>query len=115
MSTIKKGIRNTRRLQIYSLSTFMMEEYEAIFCGNGYHDGQNFIPFDEAVLRYNTKEGDIPKGVGLEKVHLVLSKKDKKIICKQHLVKLHPRLREFIAELGSKDVFSFLKKVNLAQ
>ena len=113
MSIKNNRIHNTRRLQIYTLSVFMWDEFEAVFCGNGYHDGNNFYTFDEAVSLYNNFENkDDIKGIGIEEVHLVLSKKDKKIICKKHLVKFHPRVKEF---LSGQDAFKFLNKVSLSQ
>lgn len=96
---------NTRRLQIFELNTFMLEEHQAIFDGVGFTSPVYEVQysFAQAVELFNTRENKFD-GALCDKVKLRYCKKQKRIICTSHLIKL---VDEFVAEAGRNDEVPF--------
>lgn len=92
---------NTRRLQIFELGNYMVLEHGAIFDGVGFtnvNNGDQFS-FEQAVKLFNERDLDYTEGL-IERVKLRYSKRDKKIICTNHDVKLVPEFAEVCADDG---------------
>lgn len=107
---------NTRRLQIFSLFTYMLNEHSALFdgvCFTSPDTGKHFT-FSQAVDAFNNRsyrDEDI-----IEYVKLRYSKKKKAIICTNNFVKFTQVFKDSCEEHGADLVASlesFLKKARL--
>ncbi len=104
-------IFNTRRLQIFELNNFMLNNYSAVFDGVGY-TGTEFMQqwsFAQAVKLFNERDLD-EGGHMIQRVKLRYCKKSKAIICTNHLVRLTQGWEELAEEEGAEP-FAILYEV----
>ncbi|EOM8462641.1 hypothetical protein ACNCUE_000123 [Shigella flexneri] len=98
---------NTRKIQIAVLCQFMVEKYNAHYCGTGFLAfGGEYIPFKKAVKMYNES---LASDKEVKQLKLTYDKKAKKIVCLNHSIKPTDYVTSNIGEEG------FFKVLKVAQ
>ncbi|XAO54290.1 HNH endonuclease [Yersinia phage vB_YenM_P778] len=107
---------NTKRLQISSLVAFMLAEHNAFFCGTGFVGEDGYVGFKQATTLYNKRNrlDDSAIGIVIDTVKIAYNKRDRKIVCPDHMVKFTPDYKEFMqVREPNKSLFTILKSHQL--
>lgn len=93
---------NTRRLQIFELNHFMINEFHAIFDGVCFTDVEfnTQYSFDHAVKLFNEREDKDIGDYVVDTVKLRYCKGSKKILCTNHWIKIATGFSDTCAEEG---------------
>ena len=99
---VKSKPINTRRLQIFELNRFMIDEYGAVFDGVAFTaisaGSIQQYSFHQAVQLFNEYENKSVLGLICKDVKLHYCKKKKKILARSHLVHFDESFKEMLVE-----------------
>ncbi len=107
-------IFNTRRLQIFELNHFMINELNAVFDGVGFTDVEfnTQYSFNHAVKLFNDRDDKEFGRYIVDTLKLRYCKGSKKILCTNHWIKVSKSFSEGCAEEGVETFSGVLAVMN---
>lgn len=107
-------VLNTRRLQIFELNAFMLNELHAVYDGVGFTDVEfgTQYSFDHAVKLFNEREDKDLDDYMLDRVKLRYNKRQKRIVCLNNFVKASSSLAAECEELGTEPLDVIVQVMN---
>lgn len=107
-------VLNTRRLQIFELNTFMLNELHAVYDGVGFTDVEfgTQYSFDHAVKLFNEREDKDLDDYMLDRVKLRYNKRQKRIVCLNNFVKASSSLVSECEQLETEPLDVIVQVMN---
>lgn len=105
---------NTRRLQVFELNRFMINELHAVFDGVGFTDVEfnTQYSFDHAVKLFNERDDKDFGDYVVDTLKLRYCKGSKKILCTNHWIKVSKSFSDDCAEEGLEPFKAVLAVMN---